>query len=122
MRRLAIAAALLAASPALASPCVREQVSNVDFGQVRGRPGLSEARLWQMPANSVVVWCRVGEVDERGIDWHWIYFRSDAEPWEHQGWVSSRILEDLPPVVAMPAAPAPRTVTTTTTTVTTIVE
>jgi hypothetical protein len=117
MRHLALA--VLAASPAMASPCVREQVSHVDFGQVRGRPGLGEARLWQLPDGSIVDWCGEWSTDSSGREWHFISFRAVEEPWIHKGWVSSRILEqvtDAPAVVVVPA-PAPKTVTTTTTTV-----
>ncbi|MBV8850843.1 MAG: hypothetical protein JOZ16_14810 [Methylobacteriaceae bacterium] len=84
-------------SGALALPafaCTQEMVSiNNDFGYVRGTPDRSGEQLWKLAAGATVEWCGRNSTDGENITWHWVSFRSQEEPWEHKGWMSSRILE-----------------------------
>jgi hypothetical protein len=78
----------------LQAECIKEVISSHD-GWVRGQPELSGTPLWQLTNGSVVTFCGRTGSDNRHppIVWHWVSFTSVQEPWHHEGWVSSRILQ-----------------------------
>ena len=85
-------------------------VHDTNYGQVRGKPTLSGRPLWRLIVGSNVTICSKDIVtDERNIPWVWVQFKSQEEPWDHEGYMSFRILQPFvpPPVVVAPPAPPP---------------
>jgi hypothetical protein len=111
---------LLHAVPVPMSGCSKYTVSvrETDYGQVRGKPSLSGRPLWRLVNGSNVTICSKDiTTDERNIPWIWVQFKSQEEPWDHEGYMSFRILQPFvpPPVnvapppaaVIVPPAPSP---------------
>src|ERR1700730_7394316 len=77
--------------------CVQERIipRHVDFGWIRGQPDLNGKPLWKLGPDSIVTYCGYSARDNRNppIEWHWVSFESVQEPWNHEGWISSHILE-----------------------------
>jgi TPR repeat protein len=77
--------------------CVQERIipRHVDFGWIRGQPDLNGKPLWKLGPGSIVTYCGYSARDNRNppIEWHWVSFESVQEPWNHEGWISSHILE-----------------------------
>jgi hypothetical protein len=76
--------------------CVQEVVLSVDgWGWARGQADMSGTPLWKLTNGSFVKFCGRSRSDNRRppIVWHWISFTTVGEPWNHEGWVSSRILQ-----------------------------
>lgn len=90
---LGAAAASAFALPAYA--CVQEMVATDNFGYVRGTPDRSGEQLWKLSAGALVHWCGRDAMDDEGITWHWVSFKSQEEPWRHEGWMSARILQPM---------------------------
>lgn len=113
MKRLLLTAAAFAALTvtANAEECVIERLSNVPAGWVHSRPGLDQPDLWKLAEGAHVKYCGKWTVDDHmptPIIWHWVSFRFYEEPWEHKGWVSTRILTPaLLPQSTMTTEPAP---------------
>ena len=84
-------------------------VHEANYGQVRGKPALSGHPLWQLITGSHVTICSKDiKTDEHNIPWIWVQFKSQEEPWDHEGYMSFRILEPSgPPRVAITPSPAP---------------
>jgi hypothetical protein len=92
------------AMPAFA--CNQEMVAtDNNFGYVRGAPDRSGEQLWKLSAGAVVDWCGRNSTDGEGITWHWVTFTSQEEPWEHKGWMSSRILQQTGRSVSVGPSP-----------------
>jgi len=89
--------------------CVQEQITAAIEGTVRGHANLKGKSLWTLPRGAKVTWCGHHELDDRHIEWHWVLFSIPGEPWEHKGFISSRILEPVAAVqsTSPPPAPAP---------------
>src|ERR1700730_2750672 len=77
--------------------CVQERIipRHVDFGWIRGQPDLNGKPLWKLGPGSIVTYCGYSAQDNRNprIEWHWVSVESVQEPWNHEGWSSSHILE-----------------------------
>lgn len=95
------------AAAASAEECITERVVNVPDGWVRARPGMNEKALWKLAEGSTVKYCGESTSDKRSppIIWHWVSFKSKEEPWEHEGWMSSRILAPVKQGQGMAATP-----------------
>jgi hypothetical protein len=65
-------------------------VHNTNYGQVRGKP--SGRPLWRLISGSNVCSKDINTA-ERNIPWIWVQFKSQEEPWDHEGYMSFRILE-----------------------------
>lgn len=95
-KKFAYAAIFVAVTATMAdAKCIREQVANDHNAWVRGAPSLFGNPLWKVAAGTAVIFCGRKTSDNRKdlIVWHWISFKSNQEPWDHDGWMSSRILE-----------------------------
>ena len=64
-------------------------------GVVRAGPNLKAKELWRAKGGTEVQFCGRIETDDRGISWHWVTVQLPQEKWEHDGWMSSKILADL---------------------------
>lgn len=107
-KKIMLATLLIGASATMASAsCVKEQVANDHNAWVRSAPRLSGNPLWKLTPGSEVIYCGRHADDNRRdrITWHWVSFKSDQEPWNHEGWMSSRILESAN--VAVPQSNTP---------------
>jgi hypothetical protein len=98
---------LLHALPKPSRGCSEYMVSvhDTNYGQVRGKPSLSGRPLWRLvPGSNVTICSKNITTDESNIPWIWVEFRSQEEPWDHEGYMSFRILQPFvpSPVIAPP--------------------
>jgi hypothetical protein len=101
MKIYQVAALALLLSASTASACERQKIGGdaVEFGMMRGQPNLDGAPLWKLANGITVLWCGRTSTDSRGIVWNWVSAQWQEEPWPHEGWVSSRIVErDVPTI------------------------
>jgi hypothetical protein len=92
--------------------CVQERIipQQSGFGWIRGQPDLSGTPLWKLSQGSIVTYCGHSSYDKRKppIEWYWISFESVQEPWKHEGWISSRILQPMDATQSPPRSQASR--------------
>ncbi|WP_156964597.1 hypothetical protein [Methylocapsa aurea] len=94
LKSIVLGATMAGALALPAYACTQEMVgTDSGFGYIRGTPDRSGEQLWKLSTGSVVDWCGRNSTDDEGITWHWVTFKSQEEPWAHNGWISSRILQ-----------------------------
>jgi hypothetical protein len=100
----AAALALLLSATAASAACERQKIGReaTAFGMMRGQPKTDGTPLWKLANGITVLWCGRTATDSRGIVWNWVSTEWQEEPWPHEGWVSSRIVEGDVPTITQP--------------------